>query len=159
MSVLFGGGKSTQQRLQALHQLNPLKGKGDVDMILGGKRTAAESWGLSASKTLLGGMLGISGKPKESQKKNIGPATMYKPNDPRRKQSGPYQSRFARPKNAGVKPVKPPSKPSVIYTYPQSSNKNKPSSVYNRPAASKPPSFSASTKGSKPKINIFGIHI
>jgi len=98
-----------------------------------------------------------TGKPKP--KDTSSPITTYKPNDPRRKQSGPYQSRFARPKNAGVKPVKPPSKPSVIYTYPQSSNKNKPSSVYNRPAASKPPSFSASTKGSKPKINIFGIHI
>ena len=157
MSVLFGGGKSVQQRLQALHQLNPLKGKGDVDMVLGGKRTAAESWGLSASKTLLGGMLGMSGKPQESQKKNIGPATMYKPNDSRRKQSGPYQSRFARPKNAGVRPVKPPSKPSVIYTYPQS--KNKSSSVYNRPASSRPPSFNASTKGSRTKINLFGIHI
>lgn len=157
MKVLFGKDKTVQQRLQALHQLNPLKGKGDVDMVLGGKRTAAESWGLSASKTLLGGMLGMSGKPQESQKKNIGPATMYKPNDPRRKQSGPYQSRFTRPKNAGVRPVKPPSKPSVIYTYPQS--KNKPSSIYNRPSSSRPPSFNASTKGSRPKINIFGIHI
>ena len=98
-----------------------------------------------------------TGKPKP--KDTSSPITTYKPNDPRRKQSGPYQSRFARPKNAGVKPVKPPSKPSVIYTYPQSANKNKPSSVYNRPAASKPPSFSASTKGSRPKINIFGIHI
>lgn len=157
MKVLFGKDKTVQQRLQALHQMNLLKGKGDVDMILGGKRTAAESWGLSASKTLLGGMLGMSGKPQEIQKKNIGPATMYKPNDPRRKQSGPYQSRFARPKNAGVRPVKPPSKPSVIYTYPQS--KNKPSSIYNRPSSSRPPNFTASTKGSRPKINVFGIHI
>lgn len=98
-----------------------------------------------------------TGKPKP--KATSSPMTMYKPNDPRRKQSGPYQSRFARPKNAGVKPVKPPSKPSVIYTYPQSANKNKPSSVYNPPSASKPPSFSASTKGSRTKINLFGIHI
>ena len=61
----LGKGKTTQQRLQALYLLNPLRGKGDVDMVLGGKRTAAESWGLSSSKTLLGGMLGISGKPKD----------------------------------------------------------------------------------------------
>ena len=67
-----------------------------------------------------------TGKPKP--KDTSSPITMYKPNDPRRKQSGPYQSRFARPKNAGVKPVKPPSKPSVIYKYQQSANKNKPSS-------------------------------
>ena len=38
--VLLGKGKSTQQRLQAAYLLNPLRGKGDVDMVLGGKRTA-----------------------------------------------------------------------------------------------------------------------
>jgi hypothetical protein len=63
--VLLGKGKSTQQILQAAYLLNPLRGKGDVDMVLGGKRTAAESFGLTGSKTLLGGMLGISGKPKD----------------------------------------------------------------------------------------------
>ena len=63
--VFLGKGKTLQQRLQALYLLNRAKGKGDVDMILGGKRTAAESWGLSSSKTLLGGMLGASGKPKD----------------------------------------------------------------------------------------------
>lgn len=154
MSVLFGKGKSTQQRLQALHQMNPLKGKGDVDMVLGGKRTAAESWGLSASKTLLGGMLGISGKPKEP--KNIGPATMYKPNDPRRKQSGPYQSRFARPKNAGVRPVKPPAKSSVkvVRTSPQAGSRGSGS----KPSTSRPPNFSASTKGSRTKADLIGVH-
>ena len=154
MSVLFGGGKSVQQRLQALHQLNPLKGKGDVDMVLGGKRSAAESWGLSASKTLLGGMLGISGKPKEP--KNIGPATMYKPNDPRRKVSGAYQSRFARPKNAGVRPVKPPAKPAVkvIKTSPQGGSRGSSS----KPSTSRPPSFGASTKGSRTKADLIGVH-
>lgn len=93
-----------------------------------------------------------TGKPKATSSS----VTMYKPNDPRRKQSGPYQSRFARPKNAGVRPVKPPSKPSVIYTYPQST-KNKPSSIYNRPAASRPPSFSASTKGMRSKQETLGM--
>ena len=43
--------------------------------------------------------------------KPTGPVTMYGPNDPRRKQSGPYKSRFARPKNAGRPPVKPLPKP------------------------------------------------
>jgi len=42
----------------------------------------------------------------EFQKKNPG-TTLYGPNDPRRKSTS-YQSRFARPKNAGVKPVAPP---------------------------------------------------
>jgi hypothetical protein len=151
--VLLGKGKTTQQRLQAAHLLNPFRGKGDVDMVLGGNRTAAESLGLTGSKTLLGGMLGISGKPKEP--KNIGPATMYKPNDPRRKQSGPYQSRFARPKNAGVKPVKPPSKPStkVVRASPQGGSRGSGS----KPSTSRPPSFSASTKGSKTKAQTIGI--
>ena len=40
MEGIFGKGKSVQQRLQAAYLLNPLKGKGDVDMVLGGKRTA-----------------------------------------------------------------------------------------------------------------------
>jgi hypothetical protein len=93
-----------------------------------------------------------TGKPKAT----TSPVTMYKPNDPRRNQSGPYKSRFTRPKNAGVKPVKPPSKPSVIYTYPQS--KNKPSSIYNLPSTSRPPSFGASTKGSRTKADLIGVH-
>jgi len=62
---VFGKGKTIQQRLQAAYLLNPLRGKGDVDMVLGGKRTAAESLGLTGSKTLLGGLLGVSGKPKD----------------------------------------------------------------------------------------------
>jgi hypothetical protein len=68
---VFGKGKSTQQRLQAAYLLNPFRGKGDVDMVLGGKRTAAESLGLSGSKTLLGGMLGISGKPKDKNQQAL----------------------------------------------------------------------------------------
>ena len=43
--------------------------------------------------------------------KSKSPVTMYGPNDPRRKQSGSYKSRFARPRNAGVAPVKPPVRP------------------------------------------------
>jgi hypothetical protein len=68
---VLGKGKTIQQRLQAAYLLNPLKGKGDVDMVLGGNRTAAESLGLTGSKTLLGGMLGISGKPKDKNTKAL----------------------------------------------------------------------------------------
>jgi hypothetical protein len=63
--VILGKGKDTQQRLQAAYLLNPFKGKGDVDMVLGGKRTDAENFGLAISKTSLGSMLGISGNPKD----------------------------------------------------------------------------------------------
>jgi len=50
------------------------------------------------------------GKPIPPTKAKSSTVTMYGPNDPRRK-SASYQSRFARPKNAGVKPVAPPVKP------------------------------------------------
>jgi hypothetical protein len=140
---VLGKGKTIQQRLQAAYLLNPFKGRGDVDMVLGGKRTAAESWGLSGSKTMLGGMLGISGKPKTKNEKaleakrpwwdkmgwfggtsgqmtrdqkakqgfakNNPSATLY--NKPQKNTGQPYKSRFARPRNAGVPPVKPPVKP------------------------------------------------
>jgi hypothetical protein len=65
MEGVFGKGKTIQQRLQAAHLLNPFKGKGDVDMVLGGRRTAQEAFGLAGSKTTLGAMLGMSGKPKD----------------------------------------------------------------------------------------------
>jgi hypothetical protein len=100
--------------------------------------------------------------------KNIDPKTgkpkpppasvsMYGANDPRRKQSGSYKSRFARPKNAGVKPVQPPTspKPKVVYGPPV------PSPTRNRGgqrSSTRTPNFSA-TNNSRPKINILGIRI
>ena len=63
--VLLGKNKTLKQRLQAIYLMNPLKGKGDVDMVLGGKRTTSETAGLAGSRTLLGGMLGMSGKSKD----------------------------------------------------------------------------------------------
>ena len=94
-----------------------------------------------------------TGKPKAT----TSPVTMYKPNDPRRNQSGPYKSRFTRPKNAGVKPVKPPttSKPRVVYgpPVPQRRNTRGGGSTTN-----KPPRFSASTRGAKTKADLIGVH-
>jgi hypothetical protein len=103
---VFGKGKTVQQRLQAAYLLNPFRGKGDVDMVLGGKRTASESLGLSASKTLLGGMLGISGNPQAKQ------AQLAK--------RQPSRGR-------GARPVKPPAKPAakVVYGPPVPKPKNK----------------------------------
>ena len=86
--------------------------------------------------------------------KNIDPKTgkpqappasvsMYGANDPRRTQSGSYKSRFARPKNAGVRPVQPPSspKPKVVYGPPVPSQSNR----YRggQRASTKTPSFGA----------------
>jgi hypothetical protein len=121
MGVLFGKGKSVQQRLQALHQLNPLKGKGDVDMVLGGKRTAAESLGLSGSKTLLGGMLGVSGKPKD---KNTQALESKRPwwdkagwfgGGSRVSQEQAKKAQIAKSKPT-AKPIKPPTKPQAKVT-------------------------------------------
>lgn len=84
------------------------------------------------------------------------PVTMYGPNDPRRKNTGEsYKSRFARPKNAGIKPVKPPSKPvpKVIKTSPQGGSRGSGS----KPSTSRPPSFSASTRGMRSKQETLGL--
>jgi hypothetical protein len=68
---IFGKGKTTQQRLQAAHLLNPFKGKGDVDMVLGGNRTNSEMMGLLGSKNPIGALLGMSGKPKSKNQQAL----------------------------------------------------------------------------------------
>jgi hypothetical protein len=68
---VFGKGKTIQQRLQAAHLLNPFKGKGDVDMVLGGKRTTSEAMGLLGSKNPIGAMFGMSGNPKSTNQAKI----------------------------------------------------------------------------------------
>jgi len=172
--VILGKGKTIQQKLQAAYLLNPFRGKGDVDMVLGGKRTAAESLGLSGSKTLLGGMLGISGKPKDKNTRALeakrpwwdkmgmfGGASAQMARDKKAKQDflkknpsaklydksqknkeQAYKSRFARPKNSGVKPVKPPTspKPKVVYAPPVAA---KPKYRGGQRASTKTPNFSA----------------
>jgi hypothetical protein len=158
MGVLFGKGKTTQQRLQALHQMNPLKGGGDVDMVLGGKRTAAESWGLSGSKTLLGGMLGASGKPKSANQKAL------ESKRPWWDKAGWFgggsrvaqnQARIAKSKPK-VKGVKPPAKSPVKVV------RTKANTIGNgrgggRTASTKIPNFNASTKGTKTKQQTLGV--
>ena len=68
-NIVMDKTKSLKQKLQAIYLLNPLKGRGDVDMVLGGKRTAREATGLIGSKTLFGSMIGLSGMaPPENQK-------------------------------------------------------------------------------------------
>jgi hypothetical protein len=96
------------------------------------------------------------GPPLPKPGQSSGAVTMYKPNDPRRKQTGPYKSRFARPKNAGVKPVKPPtsSKPRVVYGPPVPSSR---SSKSNKPAASRVPRFTAGTRGMRSKQETLGL--
>ena len=149
--VLRGENKTIKQKLQAVYLMNPLKGKGDVDMVLGGKRTAEESIGLAGSTTLLGGALGMSGKPKdkntkalekkrpwwdkmgmfggasakikeqEEQKKNLGVGAKLY-DKPQPNTKQPYKSRFARPKNAGKSfPVNQPG--AKLYDKPQPNTK------------------------------------
>ena len=132
---VFGKGKTTQQRLQAAHQMNIFKGKGDVDMVLGGKRTAEEEMGLTGSKTLLGGLLGMSGKPKDKNTK--------------------AQIPKSKPKNVrggGVKPSTPP-KPKVVYGPPAPKKRN----VRGGGSSTKTPSFSATTNGMRSKQETLGL--
>jgi hypothetical protein len=133
---MFGRNVPFKERLQAAFLLNPLKGKGDVDMVLGGKRTAEEEMGLTGSKTLLGGLLGMSGKPKEKNTK--------------------AQIPKSKPKNVrggGVKPSTPP-KPTVIYGPPAPQKRNRPGSG----ASTKTPSFSASNpNGHRSKQETLGL--
>ena len=164
---VFGKGKTIQQRLQAAYLLNPFKGKGDVDMVLGGRRTGKEIAGLGASKTLFGGLLGISGNPmvqkqkeekerQEFQKKNPG-AMLYGPNDPRGKSTS-YQSRFARPKNAGVKPVPPPVKPKPKITVVNAPGSGRRGAAPGRSNGSNVPNFGAtSPKGGDAKAKTLGL--
>ena len=133
---VFGRGKTVQQRLQAAYLLNPFRGKGDVDMVLGGKRNVAESLGLSSSKTLLGGMLGASGNPQAKQ------AQLAK-TQPRR--------------GRGARPVKPPAKPAakVVYGPPTPSSRQR-----NRRGggATRTPNFGATCpKNGNKKKKILGI--
>jgi hypothetical protein len=102
-------------------------------MVLGGKRTAAESWGLSASKTLLGGLFGMSGKPKPPTPK----AQVVK----------------SKPKPRGVKP-RPASKPKVVYGPPAPKKRNVRGGGRSNV---KPPQFSASTKGMRSKQETLGL--
>lgn len=98
-----------------------------------------------------------TGKPKPPPKPPES-MTLYGKDDPRRKQSGPYKSRFARPRNAGIKPVQPPTKPTpkVIYGPPVPSSKPRYSG--GQRSASKAPRFSTtSPKNGNRKNKILGI--
>jgi hypothetical protein len=92
-----------------------------------------------------------TGKPKAPPKS----VTIYGPNDPRRKQTGSYQSKFARPKNAGIKPVKPPTsaKPRVMYGPPVPQRRN----VRGGRTTTSTPSFNATTRGSSAKQQTLGL--
>ncbi len=108
--------------------------------------------------------LGGGFTPTDSKGKPIPPnkssssVALYGPNDPRRKQSGSYQSRFARPKNAGVKPVKPPVKPSpkIVYGPPVPKPKNRRGSGKGGSSPSVP-QFSAKAPSSSAKSHVLGV--
>jgi len=163
MEGILGKGKSVQQRLQAAYLLNPLRGKGDVDMVLGGKRTAAESWGLSGSKTLLGGLLGASGKPKD---KNTQALEAKRPwwdkagwfgGGSRVSQEQAKKAQIARSKPKS-KPVSPPSKPKPKVTVVKAPTKPKYQGGQ-RSGKTRTPNFSASNPvASNTKAKTIGVN-
>jgi hypothetical protein len=126
---VFGKGKTIQQRLQAAHLLNPFKGKGDVDMVLGGKRTTSEAMGLLGSKTPIGAMFGMSGNPNSAKIAKSKPV---------------------------AKPIKPPAKPQskVVYGPPvPSRSKGKNGGA----PKSKVPNFTAGSSGMRSKTQTLGL--
>jgi hypothetical protein len=126
---IFGKGKTIQQRLQAAHLLNPFKGKGDVDMVLGGKRTTSEAMGLLGSKTPIGAMFGMSGNPNSAKIAKSKPV---------------------------AKPIKPPAKPQakVVYGPPvPSRSKGKTGGA----PKSKVPNFTAGSPGMRSKTQTLGL--
>jgi hypothetical protein len=68
-----------------------------------------------------------------------------------------YKSRFARPRNAGVKPVSPPvsRKPKVVYGPPVPSSKR--SGGGRGGSSNKPPRFTAGTRGMRSKQETLGL--
>jgi len=175
---VLGKGKTIQQRLQAAYLLNPFRGKGDVDMVLGGKRTAAESWGLSSSKTLLGGMLGASGKPKDKNTQALeakrpwwdklgmfGGASGQIARDKKAREDflkkNPGVTLYNKPKaqiantKPTVKPVPPPVKPKPKVTVVKSqsnSNRNSGGQRSSKKASSIPNFKPSSSSSSKRKV-------
>jgi uncharacterized FlaG/YvyC family protein len=126
---VFGKGKTIQQRLQAAHLLNPFKGKGDVDMVLGGKRTTSEAMGLLGSKNPIGAMFGMSGNPNSAKIAKSKPV---------------------------AKPIKPPAKPQakVVYGPPvPSRSKGKTGGA----PKSKVPNFTAGAPGMRSKQQTLGL--
>jgi hypothetical protein len=136
MKVLTGSGSSIQQRLQALYQMNPFASKatgGDVDMVLGGKRTKQDSASLIAKKSIMSSPLGILGGLVANANK-------------------PPQVGRTRPR---TRPVKPPSsqKPKVVYGPPAPKKRNKRGGGTTQST----PRFSATTKGMRSKQETLGL--
>jgi hypothetical protein len=119
---------------------------GGVEVDLGGGFKPTDSSGKVLSKERL--------KRQEQQRLGGGSVKLY--DKPQKNTGQPYQSRFSRPRNAGVRPVNPPSKPSVKVV------RTKANTIGNgkgggRPSSSRTPNFSASTRGSRSKANTLGI--
>jgi hypothetical protein len=131
MKVLTQKGSTTQQRLQALFLMNPFAAKKEVDMVLGGKRTTSEMVGLAGSRTLLGGISGMSGRPT------------------------PPKAQIASTKPKNKRGVKPPTsaKPRVVYGPPVPQRKNKRGGR----TTTSTPSFNATTKGMRSKQETLGL--
>lgn len=91
--------------------------------------------------------------PKPGQ--SSGAASMYA--KPQANTGQAYQSRFARPRNAGIKPVKQPVKPKVTVVRTKADTIGGGGQGGGRSSRPKTPSFSATTRGSSAKANTLGI--
>jgi hypothetical protein len=136
MKVLTGKGSSIQQRLQALYQMNPFASKGsggDVDMVLGGKRSKPDAASLIAKRSIMSSPIGILG----GLVANANKPSVVSRQKPR------------------TRPVKPPTnqKPKVVYGPPVPKKRNKRGGG----TTQRTPAFSATTKGMRSKQETLGL--
>jgi hypothetical protein len=142
--------KLDPKRFKTKAQIDDLKELGDLKKLAAKQLTPAQ-------KKLVDEKLKKAeiAEKKKTQEQKMGGGSVKLYDKPQKNTGESYKSRFARPKNAGVRPVKPPAKPAVkvIKTSPQGGSRGSGS----KPSTSKPPSFSASTKGMRSKQETLGL--
>ena len=118
MGALFPGLSGILRANQNAEYSNLRPGGNNIDLGGGFKQTDARGNVLSPKQ--MEQMEQMEQQERERLSRSQG--SLYSSNDPRRKNTGqPYQSKFARPKNAGTSPVNPPIRPARPTTLPTGS--------------------------------------
>lgn len=99
----------------------------------------------------------IAANERKKQEQKLGGGSVKLYDKPQANTEQPYKSRFARPKNAGVRPVSPPPKTNVTVVKTAGGGKNGGMNSRRSSSTVKTPSFSPTTSGSRNKANTLGI--
>ena len=156
---VLGKDKTIQQRLQAAYLLNPLRGKGDVNMVLGGNRSTEDSMNLTLQKTLASGGLGaalVSGafranKPKD---KNTQALESKRPWWDKMGMFGGASAQMEKDKKA-KKLFEKKNPGAKLYNKPQKNTKQPYKSKFSRPENAGKPPVKPSPKPT-PKVTVAG---